>query len=195
MAGGAAGGFVTRAYESMLKECSPKKYPDLQKAIQAYLGFILIPSIYIYMCMCLRLDDPRFRVWLEIVYFSWCMKYNTWILGENQILVITAPVEPGMRYWQPSIMRGDVSLRMSSCCSSNALDFGILRNSDFTRGGWNTQMCILVCFAIMCLQWLLLYVLVQFSACWNSKNEGLMWFVLLVYFNYFSFCLRSHSCL
>lgn len=32
-------------------------------------------------------------------------------------------------------------------------------------------MCILVCFAIMCLQWLLLYVLVQFSACWNSKNE------------------------
>ncbi|XP_024177635.1 brefeldin A-inhibited guanine nucleotide-exchange protein 5 isoform X2 [Rosa chinensis] len=37
MAGGAAGGFVTRAYESMLKECSPKKYSDLQKAIQAYL--------------------------------------------------------------------------------------------------------------------------------------------------------------
>nr|XP_011461220.1 PREDICTED: brefeldin A-inhibited guanine nucleotide-exchange protein 5 [Fragaria vesca subsp. vesca] len=37
MAGGAAGGFVTRAYESMLKECLPKKHPDLQKAIQAYL--------------------------------------------------------------------------------------------------------------------------------------------------------------
>lgn len=63
------------------------------------------------------------------------MKYNTSILGENQILVITAPVEPGMHYWQPSIMRGDVSLRMSSSCSSNALDFGILRNSDITRGG------------------------------------------------------------
>ncbi|CAN6541337.1 unnamed protein product [Malus baccata var. baccata] len=37
MAGGAAGGFVTRAFEYMLKECSPKKHADLQKAIQAYL--------------------------------------------------------------------------------------------------------------------------------------------------------------
>ncbi|KAL5572269.1 hypothetical protein UlMin_021866 [Ulmus minor] len=37
MAGGAAGGFVTRAFESMLKECSGKKYPDLQKAIQSYI--------------------------------------------------------------------------------------------------------------------------------------------------------------
>ncbi|XP_008242137.1 PREDICTED: brefeldin A-inhibited guanine nucleotide-exchange protein 5 [Prunus mume] len=37
MAGGAAGGFVTRAFESMLKECSPKKHADLQKAIQAYI--------------------------------------------------------------------------------------------------------------------------------------------------------------
>lgn len=35
---GAAGGFVTRAFESMLKECSPKKYGDLQKSIQTYLG-------------------------------------------------------------------------------------------------------------------------------------------------------------
>ncbi|XP_026389644.1 brefeldin A-inhibited guanine nucleotide-exchange protein 5-like [Papaver somniferum] len=34
---GAAGGFVTRAFESMLKECSPKKYGDLQKSIQTYL--------------------------------------------------------------------------------------------------------------------------------------------------------------
>lgn len=34
---GAAGGFLTRAFESMLKECSGKKYPELQKAIQAYL--------------------------------------------------------------------------------------------------------------------------------------------------------------
>ncbi|KAB2019746.1 hypothetical protein ES319_D07G018000v1 [Gossypium barbadense] len=33
----AAGGFVSRAFESMLKECAGKKYPDLQKAIQAYL--------------------------------------------------------------------------------------------------------------------------------------------------------------
>ncbi|KAL9673376.1 hypothetical protein QQ045_029632 [Rhodiola kirilowii] len=37
---GAAGGFVTRAFESMLKECSGKKYPELQKAIQAYLDDI-----------------------------------------------------------------------------------------------------------------------------------------------------------
>ncbi|KAK4564844.1 hypothetical protein RGQ29_006776 [Quercus rubra] len=37
MAGGAAGGFVSRAFESMLKECSfTKKSPDLQKAIQTY---------------------------------------------------------------------------------------------------------------------------------------------------------------
>lgn len=34
---GAAGGFVTRAYESMLKECSGKKYPALHKALQSYL--------------------------------------------------------------------------------------------------------------------------------------------------------------
>ncbi|KAJ9168124.1 hypothetical protein P3X46_019686 [Hevea brasiliensis] len=33
----AAGGFVNRAFESMLKECSGKKYPDLQKAIQTYI--------------------------------------------------------------------------------------------------------------------------------------------------------------
>ncbi|GAB4845824.1 Brefeldin A-inhibited guanine nucleotide-exchange protein 5 [Ancistrocladus abbreviatus] len=37
MAGAAAGGFVTRAFESMLKECSAKKYTSLQTAIQAYL--------------------------------------------------------------------------------------------------------------------------------------------------------------
>lgn len=34
---GAAGGFVTRAFESMLKECSAKKYSTLQLAIQTYL--------------------------------------------------------------------------------------------------------------------------------------------------------------
>ncbi|XWS26510.1 hypothetical protein CRYUN_Cryun26dG0038000 [Craigia yunnanensis] len=33
----AAGGFVSRAFESMLKECAGKKHPDLQKAIQTYL--------------------------------------------------------------------------------------------------------------------------------------------------------------
>lgn len=38
MAGGAAGGFVTRAFESMLKESSGnKKYSSLQTAIQSYL--------------------------------------------------------------------------------------------------------------------------------------------------------------
>ncbi|XP_019455526.1 PREDICTED: brefeldin A-inhibited guanine nucleotide-exchange protein 5-like isoform X4 [Lupinus angustifolius] len=36
MAGGAAGGFLTRSFDSMLKECSGKKYPELQKAIQNY---------------------------------------------------------------------------------------------------------------------------------------------------------------
>lgn len=38
MAGGAAGGFVSRAFESMLKECSGKKYLALQTAVKAYLG-------------------------------------------------------------------------------------------------------------------------------------------------------------
>ncbi|GLT74209.1 hypothetical protein SLA2020_460200 [Shorea laevis] len=33
----AAGGFVSRAFESILKECGGKKYPDLQKSIQSYL--------------------------------------------------------------------------------------------------------------------------------------------------------------
>ncbi|KAL3650082.1 Brefeldin A-inhibited guanine nucleotide-exchange protein 5 [Castilleja foliolosa] len=37
MAGAAAGGFVTRAFESMLKECAIRKYNALQSAIQAYL--------------------------------------------------------------------------------------------------------------------------------------------------------------
>ncbi|XP_073128744.1 brefeldin A-inhibited guanine nucleotide-exchange protein 5 [Henckelia pumila] len=36
MAGGAAGGFVTRAFESMMKECANKKYAALQSAIQTY---------------------------------------------------------------------------------------------------------------------------------------------------------------
>lgn len=38
MVGGAAGGFVARAFESMLKECANKKYSALQSAIQTYLG-------------------------------------------------------------------------------------------------------------------------------------------------------------
>ncbi|PIN05244.1 Guanine nucleotide exchange factor [Handroanthus impetiginosus] len=37
MAGAAAGGFVARAFESMLKECANKKYNALQVAIQTYL--------------------------------------------------------------------------------------------------------------------------------------------------------------
>lgn len=36
----AAGGFVSRAFETMLKESGGKKFPDLQKAIQAYQGQI-----------------------------------------------------------------------------------------------------------------------------------------------------------
>lgn len=34
---GAAGGFLSRVLESMLKECSPKKYADLHKAITTFL--------------------------------------------------------------------------------------------------------------------------------------------------------------
>ncbi|GFP95753.1 brefeldin a-inhibited guanine nucleotide-exchange protein 5 [Phtheirospermum japonicum] len=37
MAGGGAGGFVARAFESMLKECANKKFNALQSAIQTYL--------------------------------------------------------------------------------------------------------------------------------------------------------------
>ncbi|PWA80364.1 sec7 domain-containing protein [Artemisia annua] len=37
MAGCAAGGFLTRAFESMLKECSGKKYSSIQTAIHSYL--------------------------------------------------------------------------------------------------------------------------------------------------------------
>ncbi|KAK9058254.1 hypothetical protein SSX86_023094 [Deinandra increscens subsp. villosa] len=37
MAGGAAGGFLTRAFESMLKECSGKKYNSIQISIRCYL--------------------------------------------------------------------------------------------------------------------------------------------------------------
>ncbi|KAG8390693.1 hypothetical protein BUALT_Bualt01G0110100 [Buddleja alternifolia] len=37
MAGGAAGGFVMRAFDSMLKECSNKRYSALQTAIRTYL--------------------------------------------------------------------------------------------------------------------------------------------------------------
>lgn len=37
MAGGAAGGFINRAFESMLKECSNKKNVALQTAIQTYI--------------------------------------------------------------------------------------------------------------------------------------------------------------
>ncbi|KAL6010441.1 hypothetical protein ACLOJK_000873 [Asimina triloba] len=43
---GAAGGFVTRSFESMLKECSGKKYGTLQKAIQTYFGRTTIFPYY-----------------------------------------------------------------------------------------------------------------------------------------------------
>ncbi|MCD9560744.1 hypothetical protein HAX54_019535 [Datura stramonium] len=46
MAGGAAGGFITRALESMLKECSNKKCSALQIAIQSYIGSYL-PLLYL----------------------------------------------------------------------------------------------------------------------------------------------------
>ncbi|KAF2579185.1 hypothetical protein F2Q68_00004946 [Brassica cretica] len=40
----AAGGFVSRAFETMLKESGGKKFPDLQKAIQAYQGALFCRS-------------------------------------------------------------------------------------------------------------------------------------------------------
>lgn len=42
MAGAAAGGFVSRAFESMLKECSGKKFTALQTAVQTYLGLYFL---------------------------------------------------------------------------------------------------------------------------------------------------------
>lgn len=46
MSGGAAGGLVARAFESMLKECSNKKYNALQSAIQTCLGaFLSVNSV------------------------------------------------------------------------------------------------------------------------------------------------------
>jgi guanine nucleotide-exchange factor len=43
---GAAGGFVTRAFEAMLKECaSNKKNALLQQSIQSYLGAPLFISL------------------------------------------------------------------------------------------------------------------------------------------------------
>lgn len=41
MSGGAPGDLVARAFESMLKECSNKKYNALQSSIQTYLGAFL----------------------------------------------------------------------------------------------------------------------------------------------------------
>ena len=38
---GAAGGFLTRSFELMLKDCGGKKYAPLQKAIQDFLGSCL----------------------------------------------------------------------------------------------------------------------------------------------------------
>lgn len=50
MAGGAAGGFINRAFESMLKECSSKKLVALQTAIQKYLG----SSLFLSLTLCVR---------------------------------------------------------------------------------------------------------------------------------------------
>lgn len=49
MAGGAAGGFINRAFESMLKECSNKKNVALQTAIQTYIG-----SYLFFLSVCAR---------------------------------------------------------------------------------------------------------------------------------------------
>lgn len=46
MSGGAPGDLVARAFESMLKECSNKKYNDLQSSIQTYLGAFLSPILF-----------------------------------------------------------------------------------------------------------------------------------------------------
>jgi guanine nucleotide-exchange factor len=42
---GAAGGFVTRAFEAMLKECAANrgKFAALQQSIQSYLGACVRP--------------------------------------------------------------------------------------------------------------------------------------------------------
>ena len=62
MAGGAAGGFVSRAFESMLKECSfTKKSPDLQKAIQTYQGPLRSP---------LQISFPFFFLSLSTFFFK-----------------------------------------------------------------------------------------------------------------------------
>ena len=53
----AAGGFVTRALDSMLKECSGKNYPELQKAIQTYTGgpIFHIPGSHFALPFCFHL--------------------------------------------------------------------------------------------------------------------------------------------
>lgn len=75
MAGGAAGGFVSRAFESMLKECSAKKYPDLQKAIQTYLGLMFCgfvspqgsPSLSLPTLVFIDQLDRRRRIYTNIL--------------------------------------------------------------------------------------------------------------------------------
>jgi len=53
---GAAGGFVTRAFEAILKECSGKKYTSLQTAIQSYLG-LLSTHFALLLDFCFFLSD------------------------------------------------------------------------------------------------------------------------------------------
>lgn len=85
MSGGAAGDLVARAFESMLKECSNKKYNDLQSSIQTYLGAFLSRLFTL-----LSILDPmplicwgvRFLVCL-FVFIWFC---HTWLSLESSFL-------------------------------------------------------------------------------------------------------------
>ena len=77
---GAAGGFVTRAFESMLKECSGKKLTSLQTAIQSYLG--------LYFCQCYLLNVQFFCwVFVDFHYYDiivgFCYFSLVMIIGFN----------------------------------------------------------------------------------------------------------------
>lgn len=63
----AAGGFLTRAFDTMLKESGGKKYPDLQKAIQAYQGQISISPIFARIIRSLLLVLGDFDLWNTII--------------------------------------------------------------------------------------------------------------------------------
>jgi hypothetical protein len=63
---GAAGGFVTRAFEAMLKECAANrgKFAALQQSIQSYLG------------ACVR---PPFLPLLPRIGISWWLMMELWL--------------------------------------------------------------------------------------------------------------------